>query len=255
MRGPGLEAAEVVPLVRAREARRLDLRAALRDPFEGWWVREYQQRSAIRVVLLVDASASMEPQRALVTAFARAFAEAALRAGDALGLVAYGDTAHAAPPLPPTRVRHAVETALEQALGAPFRAPSAAGLAHAAHALPRQASLVLLVSDFLGPVAALDAALGALARHDVVPVWVGGAGARRTFDDLPAFGLLPLRDAESGRERLLWLRPALRRRWQARQAAHHAEVRAVLARHRRQPLELAAPFDADVVTRHFVQRG
>jgi hypothetical protein len=119
----------------------------------------------------------------------------------------------------------------------------------AAALLPRERSLVFLLSDFCWPLALLDAALGVLARHDVVPVWLPTA---RPPQRLPARGLVELRDAESGAQRLLWLRPGLRARWQAALAAQQQAVTACFARHHCVPLRLRAPFDADDVTRHFV---
>ena len=47
------------PFLRHPDARRIDLRATLRDPFGETHVRRFEQRSGVDVVALVDVSASM----------------------------------------------------------------------------------------------------------------------------------------------------------------------------------------------------
>jgi Mg-chelatase subunit ChlD len=253
VRGGGLEVAALVPLERARDARRLDLRASLRDPFQGWWVREYHQRSSLHVLLLADVSASMAftgrgDKRAAVLEFAQALRYSAARTGDAYGQVAFD----AAPLLPlllrPTRARHAAAAAVAALAAHAFTGPAATGLRAAAEQLPQQPSLVFLVSDFHFPVALLDATLALLPQHDVVPVWLRDPAE---MEALPARGLVELSDAESGRTRTLWMRPALRQRWVARIHEHRQQVQACLARHQRMPLVMDERFDADRVTEYF----
>lgn len=96
------------------------------------------------------------------------------------------------------------------------------------------------------------AALALLARHDVVPVWMRDPAEAEA---LPAHGLMELRDVETGRGRMLWLRPALKQRWLARVQAHRREVQACMARHQRVPLVLTERFDAEHVTGYFAARS
>jgi uncharacterized protein (DUF58 family) len=251
--GSGLDVAALVPLERARDARRLDLRACLRDPFGGWWAREHHQRSAIAVLLLVDISASMpagDAARARAASdFAQALARSALGRGDAFGVIAFDAAPRLA--LRPTRSRAAAAAALDDLGLAAFDGRGADGVLDAAALLPRSGALVFLLSDFCWPAALLDGALGRLQRHDLVPVWLDSPQA---LDALPHHGLLPLADAESGQQRLLWWRPALRRRWRALQAAHSAAVQAAFARHQRRALALDGAFDANAVSAYFAAR-
>ncbi len=48
-----------VPFLRQPDARRINLRATLRDPFETIYVRRFEQRTAIGLYAVVDLSASM----------------------------------------------------------------------------------------------------------------------------------------------------------------------------------------------------
>jgi von Willebrand factor type A domain len=249
--GAGMDMAASVPLIRARDWRRLDLRTALRDPFGQWWAHEYRQRSSLQAMLLVDVSASMQAgdaQHALVVAFAHALRYSALRRGDAFGMVGFSHELPAALHAPPSRSRQTGIAALAHLAAASFVGRDARALVAAAALMPQQPALVFLLSDFCFDAALLDEALAALARHDVVPLWVGSASA-------PGNGLLELDDAESGARRTLWMRPSVARRWAAAQAAHRASIEACLARHGRVALPLAAPFDADALSAYFAARG
>jgi len=257
VRGGGIEPAALVPLERARDPRRLDWRASLRDPFQGWWVREHHQRSSLGVLLLADVSASMGfagrgDKPALLGAFAQALRHSVARTGDAYGQLAF-DAAPVEPlRLPPTRSRQAATVAATALAGHAFTGPGAAGLCAAAGQVPRPPALVFLLSDFHFPVPLLDQALALLARHDVVPVWPRDPAESEA---LPAHGLVEVRDAETGRGRMLWMRPALKQRWLDRVRAHRREVEDCMARHHRVPLVLAERFDAERVTGYFAARG
>jgi hypothetical protein len=256
VRGGGIEVAALVPLERARDPRRLDWQASLRDPFQGWWVREHHQRSSLNVLLLADVSASMAftgrgDKRQVVLDFAEALRYSAARTGDSYGQLAFDGALLPGLMLRPTRGRQAAAAALAALAGHAFAGRGAGGLPAAAEQLPRQPALVFLLSDFYFPVPQLDQVLARLAPHDVVPVWLRDPAE---LEALPAYGLVELRDAESGRARTLWMRPALRRRWTERMQAHRGQVQACLARHQRVPLCLEDRFDADQVTGYFAGR-
>lgn len=257
--GGGIDVADTVPLLRARDPRRLDLRAALRDPFGNWWARESRQRSSLRVMLLMDVSASVAAgaqgaaRQALAQSFALALQQSALRRGDAFGLIGFSHELPEALHVPPSRVRQAASAALA-ALAAladhAFSGRDASGLPQAALLTPRQPSLVFLLSDFCFAPELLDSALAHLARHDVVPLWMDHEPPR------PArHGWLELHDAETGARRHLWMRPSLARRWAAAHDAHGEAIDDCLSRHQRVPLRLRAPFDADAVSDYFAARG
>lgn len=257
VRGGGIEPAALVPLERARDPRRLDWRASLRDPFQGWWVREHHQRSSLAVLLLADVSASMGfagrgHRQALLADFAQALRHSVARTGDAYGQLAFDAAPVQALRLPPTRSRRAAAVATAALAEHAFTGQGADGLCVAAGQVPQAPALVFLVSDFHFPVALLDQALALLARHDVVPVWPRDPAEAEA---LPAHGLVDVRDAETGRGRMLWLRPALRQRWLERVQAHRREVAACMARHHRVPLVLGERFDAGRVTGYFAARG
>ena len=65
------------------------------------------------------------------------------------------------------------------------------------------------------------------------------------------FGLVRVSDVETGRERTLWMRPALRRRLRSGIEHRRKALSRCFAAHGVDPLELADRFDADRVNDYF----
>ncbi len=241
-------------LLDAPDARRLDLHASLRDPFGNWIVRVYSQRKSISVTMVADLSASMtfagRRRRLDVLAdFVQCLARSAWRTGDSFGFIGCDDDVRPDAMLLQTRRRGAGDAfaARLRKLMLADRA-SAAGLEAACRHLGRSRALVFLVSDFHLANAEIGRVLASLARHDVVPVVLWDA--LEFAPDLPA-GLLPMTDPESGRERLVWWRPALRRRWIDAREDRRAELTRLFRARRLRPCFMENGFDADRITRHF----
>ncbi len=251
----GFEFRRHAALFDAPDVRRLDLHASLRDPFGQWRVRINSQRLSMPVSIVADLSASMGFEGAqrkmhVLADFTACLAWSAWRTGDSFGFVGCDETLRAEWLLPQTRQRGA-----GQALAARLRAlepaaRSARALRLAQQHLPQRRALVFVLSDFHLPLTDVSEALDSLALHHVVPVplW------QPAEFGLPArHGLLQAIDPESGRARWLWWRPALRRRWQAARDARRAALEQLFAARRLAPLWIEGAFDADAVTRHFMQ--
>jgi hypothetical protein len=241
-------------LLDAPDPRRLDLHASLRDPFGDWRVRIYSQRQSIPVTVVADLSASMgfagrTRKLAVLADLVESLAWSAWRTGDSFGFVGC-DTAVRADLLQPQSRQRAAggETARRlRALQPTGR--DARGLLDAPRHLGRRRALLFLVSDFHLPLDQVAAVLDGLSAHDVVPtvLWDPlefGLGAAR--------GLAQVIDPESGRQRLVWWRPALRARWEAAHAARRAGLRQLFRARRLKPLFIEGGYDAEAVTRHFL---
>lgn len=225
------------------DARRIDVRRSITDPFDTLMVRQMENTGSIALVLAADLSASMAaaPGGALLPALAAAAGRSAHRAGDAFGFIGFDDTIRPELKLPPSRARGA-ETDIAGRLGAARLAVARPGrgataIAELASHLPTRRCLLLLVSDFLLPLDLLAHSLASLARHDVAPIVTPSQTA------LPRAGLLRLRDAESGRTRLLLLRPPLHRAWQRARAERRAALDALFARHCRPAFYMTGVLD------------
>ena len=240
-------------LLDAPDPRRLDLHASLRDPFGDWRVRIHSQRKSVPVVMVADLSASMSvrgryAKLEVIADFVESLALSAWRSGDSFGFIGCDTLVRDDLLQPPTRARGAGGEIARRLRAWHADGRSAHGLLAAQHRLPRQRALVFLVSDFHLPMALVHEVLDSLAAHDVVPVVLWD---RAEFDLGARPGLASVIDPETGVQRLVWWRPALRAQWQAWAAQRRAALLKMLQARRLQPLFIDDGFDADAVTRHF----
>lgn len=202
------------PFLRYPDARRIDLRATLRDPFGETHVRRFEQRNAIDVYALVDLSASMGFVGAVdrfdvACDLCAALAFSATRIGDRFGLVAGGDVLRENAFLPATLSRRAALHAVDRLRDERPAGANAESLQTAAIRLGAGRKLVLLISDFRWPAWLVQSIFDALAFHDVLPVTLVDSVEMNP----PRWGLLDLRDPETARRRTLIMRPDLRQKW------------------------------------------
>ena len=250
--GAGGYALGCLPFWRSPDLRRIDVRRSIADPFGEVMVRQTEQRSSISVVLAADVSRSMRPHAdrsclQSIAAIADAAARSAMRAGDRFGVLAFDKTIRAERSLAPTRARSAALAAATALLQQPT-ASGAEGIASLAQHLPAARCLVLLVSDFLMPLDQVERALEQVSRHDLTPIVLRADGV----SSLPQAGLVRLRDAETGRMRLLIARPALHRAWLAAEDSRRRALDAVFARHGRTAFHTRAPIDIAALSLHLV---
>jgi hypothetical protein len=250
--GNGFEFRGHANLHDAPDARRIDMHASLRDPFGRWIVRLHSQRMSIPVAVVADLSASMGVQhkQRVLADLVESLALSAWRSGDSFGFVGCDTAVRPDLLLPQTRARGA-GTALAASLRALVLAGrSANGLCQAHAHLTQRRALVFLVSDFHLPLADVAAVLASLSHHEVLPVvlWQPeefDLGAQRGFADVA--------EPESEQRQWLWWRPALRERWRAAAQDRRAALMKLFRAQRLAPLFIEGAFDADAVTRHFLQ--
>jgi hypothetical protein len=279
--GAGQEFVSHVSLYERADPRRLDLRASLRSLRQDWLVRMNRQRAGVAVHAVVDVSASMRfgagSKRQMVGEFLESLGLSAFRAGDLLGMLAFDTNERAELFLPP-RLGRGIGSLLHQRLehfwdgqggaahggpGAPGNssapgharaaregADTAQGLELAATRLAGRDGLVFIVSDFHWPLERLSAALDLLAHSTVVPLIVWD---RAEMQPPASNGFALLRDSESGVPRTLWLRPSLRVRWHAAIARRREELERIFAAHFVRPVYLQGAFDAEVLSKYFLE--
>jgi uncharacterized protein with von Willebrand factor type A (vWA) domain len=229
--GPGERFRTSVPLHARADPRRIDVRATLRDPLGGVWVRDFEQQTALKVLVLADVSASMRyvgshDKMVQVQRIAAALARSAWRNGDAFEWL---------------------ERKLAQCSP---QGSSARGLLQVAARLPHRRALVFLLSDFHWPAADLDALMRRLAHHSVVPVVLWDPAEAQAIH---RHGIAVLRDLESGARRFVWLRPALVESLRARRRDREAELRRICASFGSTPFFVRDRFDPIELTRYFLE--
>lgn len=206
--GFGFEFSGILPVTRAPQSKRIDVRSTLLAPDGIPRVRVFEQKSSAKVILVVDLSASVAyggRQREMAK-LACVIAYSAYRTGDMFGCIGYGEKVEYYEPPAVSK-----ETAFD--VGAfiwncEFRAKNHDGLRDVAGYLPNEQALIFWFSDFHIPERDIATFIEETKAHDVraVAFWDSSEF------NLPRFGFARFRDAESAKERLVFLRPSTRRK-------------------------------------------
>lgn len=254
-RGLGMEFRGHAPLISYPDPRRIDLRQTIRDPFDQVWVRIFNQRSSVPVFVVCDLSGSMgfsgQMRKLEIAADITASAAySAFRVNDPFGFIGYDEkirddwmfTSS-------TKVHGAFELTERLAQHRPGHIASTA-LGDVAQFLPRERSLVLLVSDFHAPLEQLGEQLMPLMRHHVVPLVLWDAAEYRT---LPEFGIASVTDCETGARRTLFLRKHYRERILQAFEDRRTALEKLFMSVDMPPLFIEDRFNADDLTEYFYQ--
>jgi uncharacterized protein (DUF58 family) len=234
-----------VPFLRYPDARRVDIRATLLNPFEETYVRRFEQRQSIDVYAIVDLSASMAfvgavEKFSIVCDLCESLALSALRIGDRFGLIGCDHGMRDDVLLGATRSRGAAFRAARRLRDARRNGTNAQGFLDAAAKLGMLRKLVLLISDFRWPLSFIEDVFAAFARHDAIPVVISDSAE----ESPPSWGLLELSDSETGRRRLSVLRPQLREKWIERERERRAAIARLASSWARPPIFIRDAFDA-----------
>ncbi|MBB2974067.1 DUF58 domain-containing protein [Mesorhizobium sp. RMAD-H1] len=236
-----------VPLLQHPDPRRIDFRRTFQDPMGEVHVRRFAPRSAITLIAFVDLSGSMGfeghvRRMAVVAELCATLALSAHKTGDRFGLIGCDSSVRKDVFIAPAHRRGLEVEVFDLLARARPGGASVRGLAETAGWLPARRSLVFLISDFLFPVVELEGILDALWRHDIVPVLPRDSGED---EDVPAWGLVELRDLETGRRRLTVMRPALRDRWRRARQERFSQLDRLFGARGRLPVHLVDRFDPD----------
>jgi uncharacterized protein (DUF58 family) len=231
--GDGIELAQIRPYVPGDDVRRIEWNVTARtgEPH----VRVHLAERVLVSWLLLDSSPSMQFGTAdrrkadVADGVALAVGHLATRRGNRLGVMTFGDASPIT--LPPSQGRAGLLGLLE-ALGRdppPGRdaGPTSIGAAIArTAAIARQRGVVVIASDFRGPLDWRRPLLELLARHDVLAVEIRDPREQ----ELPDVGELWLVDPETGRQvRVDTRSTTLRSRFAAAAAEERSGVARVLA--------------------------
>ncbi|AUC95610.1 MxaS protein [Bradyrhizobium sp. SK17] len=244
-----------IPFMAHPDARRIDVRATIRDPFENTIVRRYQQRASIDLYAIVDLTASLGYQgharkMDLVTTLCASLARSATQSGDRFGLIGCDEGVRSECFIPAKRRRGVADDVADRLARASCRGASAEGLRQAADYLVGARKMVFVISDFLLPLPFLRQMFESIAQHDVISVLVGDS----TEDiALPDWGLMEFSDLETGARRIAFMRPKLKREWIAREQARHAAVARLAAEFGRAPVMIADHLDIDRFSRSLME--
>jgi uncharacterized protein (DUF58 family) len=227
--GQGTELAQVRPYVPGDDVRQIEWNVTARtgEPH----VRVQLAERVLVTWLVLDTSASMQFGTAdrrkadVAEGVAIAVGHIATRRGNRLGVVTFGDGPPRAHPPRPGRVGllGLLETLREEPPASGAGATSLGEAARRTSAFARQRALIVVVSDFRGPLDWRKPLLELAGRHDVLAVEIRDPREQ----ELPNAGELWLVDPETGRQLRVDTRSAKLR---ARFASAAAEERTALRR-------------------------
>jgi uncharacterized protein (DUF58 family) len=254
-RGLGMEFRGHAPLISYPDPRRIDLRQTIRDPFDQVWVRIFNQKSSVPVYVVCDLSGSMgfsgQMRKLEIAAEITASAAySAFRVNDPFGFVGFDEKVRDDWMFTSTtKVHGAFELTDRLAAHRPGHV-AATALGDVAQFLPRERSLVLLVSDFHTPLDLLGDQLTTLMRHHVVPLVLWDAAEYR---NLPEFGIASVTDCETGARRTLFLRKNYRERILQAFEDRRSALEKLFMSVDMPPLFIEDRFEADDLTEYFYQ--
>jgi uncharacterized protein (DUF58 family) len=242
-----------VPFLRHPDVRRIDVRATLRDPFDGTHVRRFEQRSSIEVYVVMDLSVSMgfvgSVDRFQVGChLCESVALSAMRIGDRFGLIGAGGGAKRSLFLGATRARSAALDAIARIRRQGPHGAGVAGLVEAATLLGATRKLVILISDFRWPTEDIRGVFESLALHDVAPLALVDSFETKP----PRWGLLELVDSETRNRRLLLMRPALRQRWIEEEQARRRRIAQIAEARARTPIFIEDGIDGRTLSQQLM---
>jgi uncharacterized protein (DUF58 family) len=254
-RGLGFEYRGNVPLVDYPDARRMDLRQSLRDPFEQVQVKLYNQDNTTPIFAVCDLSGSMQfrghrRKLDLAKEIAASVAYSTHEASDRFGLVSYHDQVEETLTLPPGHHVHQAFETIAQFEDFHRLDVGAQGILEVPQYLSQHRGLVFWISDFHMPLDLIAEALNMLSMHQVVPVVLWD---EHEFRALPRFGFGNLIDPETGRTRVVFFRQALREQIEAAFAARREALEDVFERFDCTAHFVGASFDPDAMTHYFEQ--
>lgn len=254
-RGMGMEFRGHATLLSYPDPRRIDMRQTIRDPMEQIYVRIFNQKSATPVFVLCDMSGSMQygsQQRKISIAgdVIQSVAQSVTHNGDPFGFIGFNDTIREDwISTLSARPHMAIEMAEKLKSYQPDEVGSSA-LIDTVSMLPRERSLIFLVSDFHMPIKDLEKSLELMLRHHIIPVVLWDTAE---YSDLPEFGIANVTDPETGSKRTLFLRKSYRKRILESFAQRRKIIEDLFLRFDMQPFFVTNQFDADLLSDYFHQ--
>jgi len=254
-RGMGMEFRGHTTLLSYPDPRRIDIRQTIRDPLEQIHVRIFNQKSITPVFVICDMSGSMQygsDQKKIGVAadIAQSVAQSATRNRDLVGFIGFDDIVRedwlctlSARPHSTIEMAENLRTYVAPEVGS-------RGIIETVRLLPRERSLIFMVSDFHMPISDLEESLVLMQRHHIVPVVLWDSSE---YKDLPEFGITNVTDPESGVKRTLFLRKAYRERILQSFADRRKAIESLFSRYDMQPFFVENSFDADLLSDYFHQ--
>ena len=260
-RGMGMEFRGHTTLLAYPDPRRIDIRQTIRDPLEQVHVRIFNQKSVTPVFVLCDMSGSMQyastkqdgsSQKKIEIAadIAQSVAQSATRNRDLVGFIGFDDVVREDWLCTLSARPHTTVEMAENLRSYEAEEVGSRGVTEIVRLLPRERSLIFMVSDFHMPIADLEESLVLMQRHHIVPIVLWDSSE---YSDLPEFGITNVTDPETGVKRTLFLRKSYRDRILKSFTDRKTAIENLFLRYDMQPFFVENRFDADQLSEYFHQ--
>jgi uncharacterized protein (DUF58 family) len=254
-RGLGSDYRGTVNLVDYPDARRMDLRQTIRDPFEQVQVRQFNQDSTTPVYAVCDLSSSMQfrgHKRKLDTAIeiATAVANSAHQAGDLFGFIGYNQQVLEDYTLPLSRNLHQSKAAMALLHDYQHLRIGVEGVTDVPNFLGQTRALVFWISDFHMPLNLIEKTLLAMSAHKVIPVVLWD---EQEYKKLPKFGFGTMIDLETGLNRTLFFRSEVKAKFLDAFNARRQALEALFMRFDSPALFMHGDYRPELLTHYFEQ--
>jgi uncharacterized protein (DUF58 family) len=254
-RGLGFEYRGNVPLVDYPDARRMDLRQTLTDPYEQIQVKLFNQDNTTPIFAVCDLSSSMQfsgQQRKLNTAMqvAASIASSAYEAGDVFSFIAYDQHVLEDLTMPLSLHVHQAYEIIVALEAHKKMNVGAEGVLQVPQYLSQNKGLVFWISDFHMPLALIEQAMNMMSQHQIVPVVLWD---EKEYARLPKFGFGNLIDPETGLNRSIFFRESIRAKFIAAFEARKQALEHLFLKFDSPALYLNAEFKPETMTHYFEQ--
>ncbi|MDP8566758.1 DUF58 domain-containing protein [Methylophilus aquaticus] len=254
-RGLGSDYRGIVNLVDYPDARRMDIRQTIRDPFEQVQVRQFNQDSTTPIYAVCDLSSSMQfrgRKRKLDTAveIATAVAHSAYNAGDLFGFIGYNQQVIEDFTLPLSRNLHQSKAAIALLHDYQQLRIGVEGVTDVPNFLGQTRALVFWISDFHMPLSMIEKTLLAMSTHKVIPIVLWDD---EEYKKLPKFGFGTMIDLETGLNRTLFFRSEVKAKFLDAFNARRLALEALFLRFDSPALFMQDDYRPELMTHYFEQ--
>jgi len=254
-RGLGFEFKGNVPLIDYPDARRVDLRQTLRDPYEQVQVKLFNQDNTTPIFAVCDLSSSMQYKGQgrkldLAKEIAASIAYSAFDKSDVFSFIAYNSHVIEDLTLSLSHHVHLSFDVIEQLGEYKKMRVGSEGILEVPEYLSQNRGLVFWISDFHMPIPMIEQALNAMSAHQVIPIVLWDD---HEYKKLPKFGFGNMIDPETGLNRTIFFREAIRAQFEEAFAERKQALEALFTRFDSQAIYISGKYDPDVMSHYFEQ--
>lgn len=252
-RGSGMIFNRLISLEQYPDPRRLDLRSSLIDPYERWLVREYKQKSAITVMLILDVSASTGFRGSLdgvktISQIISSVVLSANRYGDRIGLIGFDNAFRKEWYYHPSKRSKIAMEDITKNLIVNIRGRGHRGLQNVPNWLPKERALIFFISDFHLSTKLFKTFLDTTTLHQIVPIVLEDPVEQDGYNQ---FGFAFLQDSESGKKKLVFLTEQFRRRLKKNYSNKSRNTKSICEAFGIKPFYVKGYFNPNKLTEYF----